>query len=67
MVYATCSLLLDENDHQVTSFLAENPNFQMVPLREAWPAAPETGDALRLTPRLHGTDGFYGAVLERIG
>ncbi len=67
LIYATCSLLLEENDQQIVSFLADNPNFRAVPLREAWPDAPDTGDALRLTPRLHGTDGFYGAVLERIG
>ena len=67
LVYATCSLLLEENDKQVASFLSDNPNFRAVPLRDAWPEAPDTGDVLRLTPRLHGTDGFYGAVLERIG
>jgi 16S rRNA (cytosine967-C5)-methyltransferase len=64
LVYATCSLLDDENDVQVESFLARYPNFKRIPVA---PPAPEAlhGPSLRLTPRAHGTDGFFAAVLER--
>ncbi len=68
LVYATCSLLPDENEGQVERFLERHQEFSQIPLSEAWPLdgpPPCPGPALSLTPRRHGTDGFYGAVLER--
>ncbi len=64
LIYATCSLLSEENEMQVVAFLARYPNFSRVPLAAPLPE-PLHGPYLRLTPRSHGTDGFYGAVLER--
>jgi 16S rRNA (cytosine967-C5)-methyltransferase len=52
LVYATCSLLSEENEDQVTAFLARHPGFTQV-------------DSLSLTPARNGTDGFFAAVLER--
>jgi 16S rRNA (cytosine967-C5)-methyltransferase len=68
LVYATCSLLPDENERQVERFLERHPDFAQVPLADAWTLEgppPGPGPALSLTPRRHGTDGFFGAVLER--
>lgn len=66
LVYATCSLLPEENEDQVSAFLTRHPGFALVPLLRAWPGAPpNAGDFLSLTPARHGTDGFFGAVLER--
>ena len=69
LVYATCSLLADENEAQVDHFLAAHPAFSVVPLMRAWSALPgeppQDGPYLSLTPRQHGTDGFFAAVLER--
>jgi 16S rRNA (cytosine967-C5)-methyltransferase len=67
LVYATCSLLSEENEDQVTAFLARHPGFVLVPLARAWSfgAPPSPGDYLALTPARHGTDGFFAAVLER--
>jgi 16S rRNA (cytosine967-C5)-methyltransferase len=59
LVYATCSLLPQENELQVAAFLERHPDFALVP------AGPD-GPYLSLTPRRHGTDGFFGAVLERV-
>jgi 16S rRNA (cytosine967-C5)-methyltransferase len=70
LVYATCSLLPAENEEQVAEFLERNPEFALVPLSAAWSlegVAPGDGAALSLTPLRHGTDGFFGAVLERRG
>ena len=69
LVYATCSLLPEENEAQVSAFLDRHPNFAVVPLPQAWtlPGEPPcTGDFLSLTPARHGADGFFGAVLERM-
>jgi 16S rRNA (cytosine967-C5)-methyltransferase len=68
LVYATCSLLEEENEAQVTGFLLRHPAFRVVPLAEVWPLEqppPNSGDFLSLTPARHGTDGFFAAVLER--
>jgi 16S rRNA (cytosine967-C5)-methyltransferase len=70
LVYATCSLLAEENRGVVDAFLAAHPEWHLVPASEVLSAAriplPEgTGDCLELRPDLHGTDGFFAAVLER--
>jgi len=68
LVYATCSVLVEENEAQVQAFVAAHPEFLIVPLAQAWggPGTPPgEGDFLSLTPRRHGTDGFFTAVLER--
>jgi 16S rRNA (cytosine967-C5)-methyltransferase len=68
LVYATCSILEEENEAQVSGFLLRHPAFRIVPLAEAWPleqTPPLGGDLLVLTPARHGTDGFFVAVLER--
>jgi 16S rRNA (cytosine967-C5)-methyltransferase len=70
LVYATCSVLLEENEAQVQGFLEAHPDFRVVPLGEAWAGegdVPGAGPFLSLTPRRHGTDGFFTAVLERAG
>jgi 16S rRNA (cytosine967-C5)-methyltransferase len=67
LVYATCSMLGEENEAQVASFLASNPGFRIVPVPEAAPhlmGATQSGH-LSLTPARHGTDGFFAAVLQR--
>ena len=68
LVYATCSVLSEENEAQVQAFLSTHPDFTVVPLATAWilPSPPPgDGPFLVLTPRRGGTDGFFGAVLER--
>ena len=68
LIYATCSLLAEENEAQVAGFLERHPDFSVVPLARAWPLetpVPCVGDFLSLTPARHGTDGFFAAVLER--
>ncbi len=69
LVYATCSLLEEENEAQVSSFLARHAAFRPVPLARAWTLEgppPGSGEWLTLTPARHGTDGFFAAVLERV-
>jgi 16S rRNA (cytosine967-C5)-methyltransferase len=68
LVYATCSVLLEENEMQIDTFLAAHPGFHVVPLAHAWALSgtpPGPGPYLSLTPRTHRTDGFFTAVLER--
>ena len=68
LVYATCSLLAEENEAIVEAFLAGHAHFRPVPAGEVLAAQRiplEMGDTLRLDPARHGTDGFFAAVLER--
>lgn len=67
LVYATCSLLPEENEDQVTAFLAAHPDFRVIPLREAAPQLTSSAhpDYLSLTPARHNTDGFFAAVMQR--
>ncbi|MCB1557079.1 MAG: RsmB/NOP family class I SAM-dependent RNA methyltransferase [Alphaproteobacteria bacterium] len=70
LVYATCSLLPDENERQIESFLAGHPEFSLFPLPDSLRAvcAGEKNEPvpfMRLTPYRHGTDGFFAAVLTR--
>jgi 16S rRNA (cytosine967-C5)-methyltransferase len=69
LVYATCSLLVEENDAVVAEFLAAQPAFRTIPVREVLErrhiALATNDDALRLLPHRHGTDGFYAVVMEK--
>ena len=68
LVYATCSILPQENEEVVAAFLAAHEDFTQVPaarILEQQQIPLDTGDALRLTPYDHDTDGFYAVVLER--
>jgi len=67
LVYATCSLLSEENEAQVAAFLAAHPAFRVVPLAEAAPQVKGSAhpEFLSLTPARHDTDGFFAAVLQR--
>lgn len=67
LVYATCSVLPEENEAQVAAFLAANPGFRIRPLAEIAPeiTGSDHAEYLSLTPARNGTDGFFAAVLER--
>jgi 16S rRNA (cytosine967-C5)-methyltransferase len=68
MLYATCSLLDEENTEVVASFLAAHDRFELRPANAVLAQQRielDTGDYLRLAPHLHGTDGFFAALLAR--
>jgi 16S rRNA (cytosine967-C5)-methyltransferase len=74
LVYMTCSVLPEENSGQVEWFLAAHQDMKIIPYKEQWASAiggeaPKSADSsettLLLTPRQHGTDGFFMAVMRR--
>ncbi len=68
IVYATCSLLAEENDAIIDAFLAAHEEFTELDCAALLRAARvplDTGRRLRLMPHVHGTDGFFAAALER--
>jgi len=68
LVYATCSILGEENEGIVDAFLAAHADFRRLSAAEVLAKqgiALDCGEDMRLLPHVHGTDGFYAAVLER--
>lgn len=69
LIYSTCSFLREENENQIAEFLERNPEFKVLPVYYMWsdyveghPLSKES-PYLRLTPKDHGTDGFFVAIL----
>lgn len=77
LIYATCSLLAQENDGQVAAFLAEQEDFKLLPIRQVWEQSLHSAypleaqsekaglQSMTLTPAGQGCDGFFVAVMER--
>ena len=72
LVYATCSLLTEENQAVVERFVADHPQFASVPAAEVLgpqgievPGLERFAPYFVMLPHLHGTDGFFAAVLQR--
>lgn len=71
LIYMTCSVLRDENEHIIDRFMAENPDFRFVNLRAIWekhisaPYPHKSENMLRLSPQSSGTDGFFICIMER--
>jgi 16S rRNA (cytosine967-C5)-methyltransferase len=72
LVYATCSVLPNENQEIVRAFVAAHPEFELVAAREVLatqkiivPESAERDGCLQLLPHLHQTDGFFAAYLRK--
>lgn len=69
LIYATCSFFAQENEDVVASFLAQQPDFRILPVQEIVGEPLSTafglGEQLRLWPHQHDCDGFFAAVLQK--
>lgn len=68
LVYATCSLLDEENEAIATQFLATHADFVQLPMKDVLQEQKiplEMQDYLKMAPHIHQTDGFFAAVFER--
>lgn len=68
LVYATCSILPEENEAIADAFAAAHAEFAPVSCQESLAAQRielQCGDRLRLWPHRHACDGFFAAAFER--
>jgi 16S rRNA (cytosine967-C5)-methyltransferase len=68
LVYATCSILPEENEAVAGAFAAAHPEFAELrceALLDAQRIPLACGARLRLWPHQHGCDGFFAAAFER--
>lgn len=63
MLYATCSLIKQENTDQIAAFLARHPEAALVPLEEPWGIA--TGFGWQILPGMSYGDGFFYSLLQK--
>jgi len=68
LVYATCSLLREENEAIAEAFVSARDDFTKVHagnILAAHKIPLDAGEQFRLWPHVHGTDGFFAAIFER--
>jgi 16S rRNA (cytosine967-C5)-methyltransferase len=64
LLYATCSILPEENEQQIARFLASQQNAREVPIQADWGLALAHGR--QILPGEADMDGFYYALLEKM-
>ncbi|MBS0570945.1 MAG: 16S rRNA (cytosine(967)-C(5))-methyltransferase RsmB, partial [Proteobacteria bacterium] len=62
LVYATCSVLADENAHRIDAFAAAHADARLRPPSLPWHAA---GAGVQNLPGESGMDGFFYAVVDK--
>ena len=71
LIYATCSLLKEENEQQIATFLANNSRFKAIdlvlpePVKSNLDKVQYSGHELRTFPSLSDSDGFYVCSLTK--
>jgi 16S rRNA (cytosine967-C5)-methyltransferase len=63
LLYCTCSILTEENDQQITSFLAEHTDAIERPIEQSWGHKVSVGR--QILPGENNMDGFYYAMLKK--
>ena len=69
LVYATCSILPQENGEQIAAFLERHPEYEMMPMAADLPeelAKHETETGLQMLAHRDGTDGFFVCRFKRV-
>jgi len=65
LLYASCSVMPEENSGQIRAFLARHPDAVEEPIAADWGLAQDCGR--QLLPSETGQDGFYYARLSKVG
>ena len=65
LLYATCSVLPEENDQVIAQFMADNADAAPLTIEADWGITTDFGR--QLFPTINGSDGFYYARLQKKG
>lgn len=65
LLYATCSVLPQENSAQISAFLAAQPDAQLLPITPPMALTSATQVGWQILPGQAGMDGFYYALLAK--
>ncbi|PWR21338.1 RsmB/NOP family class I SAM-dependent RNA methyltransferase [Zavarzinia aquatilis] len=65
LVYATCSVFMEEDEDVVAGFLTRHPDFAPLALEQALPGIMDNGLGVALDPAAQGTDGFFVSAVTR--
>jgi 16S rRNA (cytosine967-C5)-methyltransferase len=65
LLYATCSVLPEENEQVIAQFLADNASASVLEIDADWGIKTDFGR--QLFPTINGSDGFYYARLQKKG
>ncbi len=63
LVYATCSIMPEENEEQIARFVAQQADCRVLAIDSEWGRA--TGHGRQILPGEHGMDGFFYSVLQK--
>ncbi|GLR63259.1 16S rRNA (cytosine(967)-C(5))-methyltransferase RsmB [Marinospirillum insulare] len=63
LLYATCSILPEENQHPLANFLYQTPNAKEVVIQADWGTKQRLGR--QLFPQAQGHDGFFYCLIEK--
>ena len=63
LLYVTCSVFKDENQHQIAKFLNEHPDAVEIEIAKCWGESCQHGR--QLFPGEHDADGFYFSRLRK--
>ncbi len=63
LLYATCSILPEENDQQIKQFVTLQKDAKVIPIAGKWGASCEYGR--QILPNSDNMDGFYYSLLEK--
>lgn len=63
LLYATCSVLPEENEQNVAAFLAQTESAMHCPIDATWGL--ERAIGRQILPEIDGQDGFYYALLQK--
>lgn len=64
VLYATCSILKQENADQIAAFSASHADCDVVPLQKPWGI--DSGFGLQILPGKSNCDGFFYSLLKKI-
>lgn len=64
LIYATCSVLPEENEQRIATFLKDHPDAKATTHSQAWGIS--TGHGWQILPGQHNLDGFFYAQLRKV-